>query len=72
MRVLLAGPDFEENLSIRYLICRALQAGHDTEPVPFNSSSDTEAVVRAAEGVDIVGLSMCFQSRAQSTCILHV
>ncbi len=29
MRVLLAGPDFEENLSIRYLASSLNAAGHD-------------------------------------------
>jgi hypothetical protein len=30
MRVLLAGPDYEENLSIRYLSGALLRAGHET------------------------------------------
>lgn len=64
MRVLLVGPDFEENLSIRYLSAALLQAGHQTELVTFNSASDASEVVSAARDADLVGLSMCFQSRA--------
>jgi anaerobic magnesium-protoporphyrin IX monomethyl ester cyclase len=65
MRVLLAGPDFEENLSIRYLSSSLLAAGHDTTLAAFNSPADTISVADAAQRAGIVGLSMCFQSRAQ-------
>ncbi|HYX68356.1 MAG TPA: carboxypeptidase regulatory-like domain-containing protein, partial [Terriglobales bacterium] len=65
MRVLLAGPDYEENLSIRYLSASLLGAGHETVLAPFNSPADAPAVAEAAQTADIVGLSMCFQSRAQ-------
>jgi anaerobic magnesium-protoporphyrin IX monomethyl ester cyclase len=65
MRILLAGPDYEENLSIRYLSASLLNAGHETVLAVFNSPDDIESVAGAAEGVDIVGLSMCFQSRAE-------
>jgi anaerobic magnesium-protoporphyrin IX monomethyl ester cyclase len=65
MKVLLAGPDYEENLSIRYLSSSLLAAGHDTTLATFNSSVDTSAVANSAYRADIVGLSMCFQSRAQ-------
>src|SRR5215471_1080753 len=65
MLVLLAGPDFEENLSIRYL-ASALQAeGHEALLAVFNSAADIEAVAEQAEEAEIVGLSVCFQSRAQ-------
>jgi TonB family protein len=64
MRVLLAGPDHEENLSIRYLSAALRHAGHDTTLAAFNSRADLAAVAGAAEGVEIIGLSMCFQSRA--------
>ena len=65
MRVLLAGPDFEENLSIRYL-ASALQAKqHETSLAVFNSAGDAEAVAEQAAEAEIVGLSVCFQSRAQ-------
>src|SRR6267154_2384793 len=65
MRVLLAGPDFEENLSIRYL-ASSLQANrHETSLAVFNSADDVEAVAEQAGEAEIVGLSVCFQSRAQ-------
>ena len=65
MRVLLAGPDFEENLSIRYLSGSLLAAGHDTILTPFNTADDIASVADDARDADIVGLSLCFQSRAQ-------
>jgi len=64
VRILLVGPDQEENLSVRYLSASLLCAGHDTELATFNSAADITAVAEAAEGAEIVGLSMCFQSRA--------
>lgn len=65
MRVLLAGPDFEENLSVRYLASSLQASGHGTLLAVFNSSDDVEEVTEEAGEVDIVGLSICFQSRAQ-------
>ena len=65
MRVLLVGPDYEENLSIRYLSSSLLAVGHDATLAAFNSPADTASVAKAAQHAEIVGLSMCFQSRAQ-------
>ena len=65
MRVLLAGPQYEENLSIRYLSACLLSAGHETVLAAFNSTEDTMSVADAARDAGIAGLSMCFQSRAQ-------
>ena len=65
MRVLLAGPDFEENLSIRYLSASLLCAGHETILAPFNTAADIPDVAGAAHYADVVGLSVCFQARAQ-------
>ncbi len=65
MRVLLAGPDFEENLSIRYLASSLNAAGHEALLAVFNSGEDVESVAEQAGEADIVGLSVCFQSRAQ-------
>ena len=65
MRVLLAGPDYEENLSVRYLSASLQNAGHRTTLAPFNSTTDMAVVTNAAQSADIVGLSMCFQARAQ-------
>jgi anaerobic magnesium-protoporphyrin IX monomethyl ester cyclase len=65
MRVLLAGPDFEENLSIRYLASSLNAEGHEALLAVFNSGEDVESVAEQAGEADIVGLSVCFQSRAQ-------
>src|ERR1700733_15499633 len=66
MRVFLGGPDFGENLSIRYL-ASALQAeGHEPFLAVFNSADDVESVAEQARETEIVGLSVCFQSRAQT------
>lgn len=37
MRVLLVGPDYEENLSIRYLSSSLVNAGHEPVLAAFNS-----------------------------------
>jgi ankyrin repeat protein/radical SAM superfamily enzyme YgiQ (UPF0313 family) len=65
MHVLLVGPEKEENLSIRYLSSSLLASGHEVDIVSFNSACDIDAVVSATSNVDLVGLSMCFQSRAR-------
>lgn len=65
MRVLLAGPDFEENLSIRYLASSLQAKRHEASLAVFNSADDVETVAELAGETDIVGLSVCFQSRAQ-------
>jgi anaerobic magnesium-protoporphyrin IX monomethyl ester cyclase len=62
--ILLVGPDYEENLSIRYLSASLLAAGHETILATFNSPIDTAAVVNTAQSADLVGLSICFQARA--------
>jgi TonB family protein len=62
--ILLVGPDFEENLSIRYLSASLLAAGHQTILATFNSPIDTAAVVNTAQSADLIGLSICFQVRA--------
>ncbi len=64
MRVLLVGPDNEDNLSIRYLSAALRAAGHEAERAAFNDAGDHDAVIAAAAAFDVVGLSMCFQSRA--------
>lgn len=65
MRVLLVGPDQEENLSVRYLASSLRQSGHDVEMAAFNSTACANEVVRKAVGFDMVGLSLAFQSRAR-------
>ncbi|MBS1859764.1 MAG: cobalamin-dependent protein, partial [Acidobacteria bacterium] len=64
MRILLAGPDHEENLPIRYLSGSLRSAGHDTVLAAFNTGADADAVANAAQDADLVGLSLCFQARA--------
>src|SRR5262249_5443729 len=65
MRVLLLGPDFEDNLSVRYLSSALHEAGIDAELSPFNDAGDIERVVAEARDFDLIGLSICFQVRAQ-------
>lgn len=64
MRVLLVGPDLEENLSLRYLASSLKAAGHQPTIVAFETAADEPAVVAAAEKADLVGLSLCYQIRA--------
>jgi anaerobic magnesium-protoporphyrin IX monomethyl ester cyclase len=64
VRVLLVGPDFESNLSLLYLAASLRAAGHAPEIAPFNGWEDAPAVLEAARGAGLVGLSMCFQVRA--------
>jgi anaerobic magnesium-protoporphyrin IX monomethyl ester cyclase len=65
MRVLLVGPEREENLSLRYLASSLLAAGHVADIVAFDSLDDLPEVLRRAPGYDAVGLSLCFQARAR-------
>jgi anaerobic magnesium-protoporphyrin IX monomethyl ester cyclase len=65
MRVLLVGPDQEENLSLRYLSSSLRAAGHEPNIAVFDSAADMESVVAASALVDAVGLSMCYQVRAK-------
>jgi anaerobic magnesium-protoporphyrin IX monomethyl ester cyclase len=64
MRILLVGPDLEENLSLRYLSGALIAAGHTTSIATFDSPADAQRVLDAARGADLVGLSMCYQIRA--------
>jgi anaerobic magnesium-protoporphyrin IX monomethyl ester cyclase len=65
MRVLLVGPEEEENLSIRYLSSSLSAAGHCAEIAPFNRARDMDTIVERAADADLVGLSLCFQVRAR-------
>jgi hypothetical protein len=69
-KVLLVGPDQEENLSLRYLASSLMKAGHDVVIAPFNTEADQASVVQAAVGTTMVGLSLCFQVRARQ--FLHL
>ena len=64
MRVLLVGPDLEENLSLRYLASSLRAAGHDPRIAAFETAADAPTVLAAADSADMVGLSMCYQIRA--------
>jgi hypothetical protein len=64
MRILLAGPDLEANLSLLYLASSLRAAGHEPVIAPFNCWEDAGSVLCAARDADLVGLSMCFQIRA--------
>jgi anaerobic magnesium-protoporphyrin IX monomethyl ester cyclase len=64
MRVVLVGPDLEENLSIRYLASALAAAGHVPRIVCFDSAADLSRARAEAAEADLVGLSMCYQVRA--------
>ncbi len=64
MRVLLVGPDLEENLSLRYLAAALRQGGHQAQLASFEQLGQLPQVVAQARGTDLVGLSMAFQARA--------
>ncbi len=65
MRVLLVGPDLEENLSTRYLASSLLEAGHEAVLAPYCGPTQAGGVLEAARNADAVGLSMAFQVRAR-------
>src|SRR5579863_7425621 len=67
MHVILVGPEFEENLSLRYLAAALRQAGHSASLARFDSPEYVEGVIQQVlrEKPGIVGLSMVFQVRAR-------
>jgi radical SAM superfamily enzyme YgiQ (UPF0313 family) len=65
MRILLVGPEREENLSLRYLSAALLAGGHEASIAPFDSLNALPSVVEMAAQADAVGLSLCFQVRAR-------
>ena len=67
MNVLLVGPEFEENLSLRYLASALQSAGHTASMVRFDDEQYVPGVVSAAISgrPGIIGLSMVFQVRAR-------
>jgi len=64
MRVVLVGPDLEENLSLRYLLSSLKRAGHEASLAAFDTRDDFMRVLATAGKADLVGLSMCYQVRA--------
>jgi len=65
MRLLLVGPEREENLSLRYLAAALHAAGHVADLARFDGLDDLTSVLQRATRYDGVGLSMCFQARAR-------
>src|SRR5579871_2039809 len=67
MRVLLVGPEFEENLSLRYLAAALQSAGHTAGLVRFDSREYLDGVVQQVmqEQPGLVGLSVVVQVRAR-------
>ncbi len=67
MRVALIGPEFDENLALRYLAASLESDGHDVTIVPFSGSEtefDTERLLALDAG--LIGLSMSFQVMARA------
>src|SRR6185503_3326608 len=65
--IALVGPEFEENLSLRYLASSLEAAGFRAELLPFNRESDLPRIVEEvmADPPLLVGLSLAFQWRAK-------
>src|SRR5690348_10653903 len=66
-RVALVGPEFEENLSLRYLASSLRVGGFQPEILPFNRDRDLPQIVAEvmADPPLLVGLSLAFQWRAK-------
>src|SRR5579859_1547386 len=65
--IALVGPEFEENLSLRYLSSSLRAGGFRAEILPFNRERDLPRIVAEImeEPPLIVGLSLAFQWRAK-------
>lgn len=65
-RVLLIGPEHEENLSLRYLAGALQSAGIDWQIALFNTEDDADSVLAHVSRFNpsVVGMSMAFQIRA--------
>jgi anaerobic magnesium-protoporphyrin IX monomethyl ester cyclase len=67
--IALVGPEFEENLSLRYLASSLAAAGFATTIIPFNHEQDLPSIVQQLAGAPtpplLVGLSLAFQWRAK-------
>lgn len=66
--VALVGPEYEENLSLRYLASSLTARGYRVELVRFGHESELpailQAILRAPEPPLVVGISLAFQWRA--------
>lgn len=67
LRVALVGPEYEENLGLRYLHSAVKKAGHEPQIFDFRDRSQLDAIARTivAFQADVVGLSMTFSRRAR-------
>jgi radical SAM superfamily enzyme YgiQ (UPF0313 family) len=72
MHIVLVGPEFEENLSLRYLAASLEQAGHTASLARFDAADNADGVIGQIlrESPALVGLSMVFQVRAREFCAL--
>jgi radical SAM superfamily enzyme YgiQ (UPF0313 family) len=68
----LVGPEFEENLSLRYLQGALERAGHEAKIVAFEKPSDVERAAREICTIkpEVAGFSMVFTRRADEYCAL--
>ena len=68
-RVVLIGPEFEENLSLRYLASSLAEAGFANTIIAFNHEQDLPSIARQIgsypEPPLLIGLSLAFQWRAR-------
>lgn len=71
-RMVLVGPELEENLSLRYLGAHAQRSGHGCTILAFDGWHQMDAVARRILELDpdLVGLSLTFQSRAEEMLTL--
>jgi len=65
MKVLLIGPDLEENLSLGYLASSLGQAGYETDLQSYNGETDIDGILRKLPEADIAGLSLTYQAKAK-------
>ncbi len=67
MRIVLTGPEIEENLSLRYLEGALRAERHEVRIVPFASPQEIEraALDIAGSGAQVAGFSMVFTRRAR-------
>src|SRR4051812_7168861 len=67
--IALVGPEYEENLSLRYIASSLRAAGFGVEILPFNRDLDlvriAGEIAARAEPPLLVGLSLAFQWRAK-------
>ena len=67
MKVVLIGPEIEQNLSIRYLASALSTQGHRTCIIPFSFKSELPNIIRRTlkENPGLIGLSLVAQYRFQ-------